>query len=125
MSLDVYLKGEEKEVECVCSCCYHTHTKIERAQLYEANITHNLGAMAGVAELYYHLWRPEELGITKAFELIRPLKEGLALLKSNPDKFYPYNPTNGWGAYTNLVTFVEEYLAACEEYPEATVEASR
>ena len=34
---------------------------------YSANITHNLGKMAEEAGIYKHLWRPEEIGITKAW----------------------------------------------------------
>lgn len=93
--------------------------------MYSANITHNLGKMAGEAGIYRHLWRPDEIGITNACELIEPLRIGLATLKADPDKFAPYNPENGWGNYGNLVTFVEAYLKACEENPAAQVTVSR
>ena len=45
MSLDVYLYSE----------CYVEPIDI---RLFSANITHNLNTMA-----YYHLWRPEEIGM--------------------------------------------------------------
>lgn len=93
--------------------------------VYDGNITHNLGKMADAAGIYQHLWRPEELGITQAKGLIEPLTEGLALLRADPDRFKSHNPPNGWGDYDGLVRFVSEYLAACTEYPEATVRASR
>lgn len=94
-------------------------------EVYWANITHNLNKMAGDAGIYEHLWRPDEIGITKAAELIEPLRAGLALLKSDPSRFKKFNPENGWGTYDGLVAFVEKYLAACEEYPAATVRVSR
>lgn len=107
MSLDVYL------------------TKVMPTDVYWANITHNLNKMADAAGIYKHLWRPDEIGITKAAQLIEPLREGLALLKSDPEKFEQYNSSNGWGLYEHFVPFVEKYLAACEEHPDADVKVSR
>lgn len=97
----------------------------EGEEVFSRNITHNLGKMAETAGLYSYLWRPEEAGITKARELIRPLMVGLHCLKSDPDHFRTFNPSNGWGSYEDLVEFVEAYLAACKEYPEAEVTVSR
>lgn len=125
MSLDVYLEGPAETVTCVCSECDHEHTRVVRATLYQANITHNLGAMAEEAGLYMWLWRPDELGVTCARELIEPLKAGLALLRSDPAKYEAFNAPNGWGLYKHFVPFVAKYLAACEEYPEATARACR
>lgn len=107
MSLDVYL------------------TAMRPVDVYEANITHNLDDMAEEAGIYKHLWRPEELGITKACELIQPLRDGLALMVSDPPRFQKHNAPNGWGLYEHFVPFVRKYLAACEEYPDATVRVSR
>jgi hypothetical protein len=94
-------------------------------EVYSANITHNLNQMADAACIYHHLWRPDEIGITKAGQLIEPLRAGLVLLRSNPEIFKKYNPENGWGNYEGLVRFVENYLEACERYPGAEVYASR
>lgn len=92
---------------------------------YHANITHNLNRMALEAGLYNALWRPDEIGITTASQLIEPLRTGLEKLKGSPSYFQHYNPDNGWGDYYGLVSFVERYLNACEEYPDARVSASR
>lgn len=100
---------EQYETECV----------------YSANITHNLNVMADKAGIYNHLWRPEELGITKAAELIEPLKEGYLLLCHYPDQFVKFNPANGWGTYEGLVNFVLNYLRACVQYPQADVSVWR
>jgi len=94
-------------------------------EVYSANITHNLGRMAKEAGIYMHLWRPDELGITKAHQLIEPLRKGLDVLKAEPDRFKALNPPNGWGSYDGLVRFVEGYLAACIAKPEATVDVDR
>jgi len=108
MSLDVTL---------TCSHCGST--------CYDANITHNLGEMAGEAGIYKFLWRPDEVGITHAEGLIAPLTNGLELLKADPEKFEAFNASNGWGLYCNFVPWVEKYLAACVKYPRAKVYVSR
>lgn len=97
----------------------------ESRQAYHGNITHNLGQMAEEAGIYKHLWRPEELNITKAKELIDPLREGLHRLKMDPERFKKFSPDNGWGTYDGLIKFVTNYLDACYEYPESTVETWR
>ena len=94
------------------------------SEVYSANITHNLNKMATEAGIYYHLWRPDEIGIKYASELIEPLEIGLALLNSDPARFKQFNPSNGWGDYDGFVRFVTNYLHACKEYPGATVSAS-
>jgi hypothetical protein len=93
--------------------------------IYSANITHNLGKMASEAGIYQALWRPEEIGITRAFQLIEPLRSGLERLRQQPDHFKQFNPENGWGDYDGLVRFVEQYLEACEDYQTAVVSVSR
>jgi hypothetical protein len=107
MSLDVYL--------------YET----QPVDIYEANVTHNLGAMAEAAGIYKEIWRPDEIGIEHARQLIEPLRAGLALLVADPDRFSKLNPENGWGSYEGLVSFVRQYLAACEGHPDAGVRVWR
>lgn len=107
MSLDVYL------------------THVQKVTIFEQNITHNLGKMAGEAGIYMHLWRPEELGITKAGELIVPLRKGIEMMEADPDRFIAFNPANGWGSYARFMPWLKRYLEACEDYPDADVEVSR
>lgn len=102
-----------------------TLTAVRTTTVYDANITHNLTGMAEAAGIYKHLWRPEELGITKASELIAPLREGLARLEAEPEKYKAHNSPNGWGMYEHFVPFVRNYLAACEANPDAEVHADR
>ena len=106
MSLDVYLIGGNGEC-------------------YSANITHNLGAMASEAGIYELLWRPDEIGVTTAAELIDPLRAGLHRLVERPTHFEQFNAPNGWGLYKNFVPFVAKYLEACVANPGAKVEVSR
>ena len=107
MSLDVYL---EKRMP---------------TRVYEGNVTHNLTQMADEAGIYQALWRPEEIECHIAEHLILILEAGLENLKSNPDYFKKYNPENGWGSYEVLINFVEEYLKACKENPDAKIRVWR
>lgn len=107
MSLDVYLNA------------------VRPTTIFTRNITHNLNRMAEAAGIYKHIWRPEELNIKTAGELIEPLTAGLARLKANPAYFSQFNPANGWGNYDILVDFVDTYLDACIADPDATIEVSR
>ncbi len=94
-------------------------------EVYEANITHNLNNMAHAAGIYHHLWRPDEIDIEYARELIEPLEGALIKLKLAPEHFKKFNPENGWGDYEGLVAFVETYLHACNAHPSARVGVSR
>jgi hypothetical protein len=124
MGLDVYLIGKEKEVECTCSCG-HKHTKTETEEFYWSGITHNLNQMASEAGIYECLWRPDEHDFKKAKDIIEPLESGLKKLKANPKHFKKFDSPNGWGKYTDFVPWVEQYLNACKEFPEAEISVSR
>lgn len=94
-------------------------------EVYSANITHNLNRMAEEAGIYKHLWRPDEIGITKASQLIDPLRSGLASMIADPKRFEAHNPANGWGSYDGFVPWIQQYLSACEDHPNADVRVSR
>lgn len=101
--------------------------EIETDIMFHRNITHNLGKMAAQADLYYALWRPEELvpEVSLAADLIPYLESGLDFLKDGPDFYKSFNPENGWGDYEGLVEFVENYLKACKQYPDCEINVSR
>jgi len=98
---------------------------IDDEEVYAANITHNLNDMAEAAGIYMHLWRPEELGITKAAELIEPVETGLADIVARPSYYEQYNAKNGWGLYKNFVPWIAKYIEACKRHPEAIVSVFR
>jgi hypothetical protein len=125
MSLDVYLVGPECKSKCSCPTCFNEHEKTDQPEYYWSNITHNLGQMAEKAGLYKYLWRPEEVNISTAKELIPRLTNGLEELLKHPDYYKKFNPDNGWGDYDGLVKFVTDYLTACVCHPDAIVRASR
>lgn len=107
MSLDVYL------------------TEVRPCNVYSANITHNVNKMAREAGIYEALWRPEEIGVTKARQLVPLLEAGLTVLLNDPERFRKFNPENGWGSYEGLCDFVARYIGACNEAPDAEVRVSR
>lgn len=117
----------------------------DREEFYSANITHNLNTMAEQAGIYEALWRPhrlredcpkhfknhqeeyafEESVTCYAKDIIPVLEEGLQKLKSDPAHYRKFDSPNGWGLYQNFVPFVEKYLEACKEYPEAKISVNR
>ena len=113
MSLDVYLDANE------CAHCGRCDV------VFQANVTHNLNAMAEEAGIYGAVWRPEENGITTAGQLVEPLRSAIQAMKTDPDRFKKHNPANRWGNYVDFLRWLERYLAACEENPTATVRAWR
>lgn len=145
MSLDVYLyqpnpeysewqerknnsvaeAGEMKGIVPLVEQYYEDRKPDQFNQVYSANITHNLAKMAEAAGIYKHLWRPEELGIILARDLIEPLTEGLNKMKADPDYYKQFNASNGWGLYEHFIPWIGEYLGACMQYPEAEISVSR
>ncbi len=119
MSLDVYLIRKKFVTYDMV-----TFTE-EEEEVYSDNITHNLNKMAEAVGLYQHLWRPDEIGITKASQLIEPLIIGLKKLREDQLYLETLNPSNGWGSYEGLVKFVRLYLDACKEFPDAEVKIWR
>lgn len=120
MGLDVYLNQKKHVSYDDCKTF-----KVEIEEVFNWHITHNLGKMADEACVYEALWRPEELKIDTAKDLIPLLEKGLEKLKIDPSYFRSFNPTNGWGSYEGLVDCVENYLSACKQYPNAEIEVSR
>lgn len=140
MSLDVYL-NRKRYLSYDEGKTYTEDTE----QVYWANITHNLNTMAAEAGIYEALWRPhrlkegynisendhqaewkfEEENTTLAKDIIPLLEKGLSDLKTRPEYFEKFNSPNGWGMYEHFVPFVEKYLEACKEYPDAIIEVSR
>ena len=106
MSLDVYLKEDGTEV-------------------WSGNVTHNLNRMANAAGLYWSVWRPGEMNIDRARQMILILRDGLARLESDPERYQKLNPPNGWGSYRSFLAWLHRYLAACIEHPNARISVWR
>jgi hypothetical protein len=93
--------------------------------VWSFNITHNLTEMASALGVYEALWRPEEIGIKYARDLIEPLKKADKELSENGYSYDKYNPDNDWGTREGLTKMVREYLEACKAYPNALIHISR
>jgi hypothetical protein len=102
-----------------------TLTAVRKTAVFDANITHNLTTMAEKAGIYEYLWTPEKIGIEHAAELIEPLSAGLKLMKEKPEYFKQFEPENGWGSYHDFVPWIENYIKACKENPDAGIEVRR
>lgn len=98
---------------------------LDNNEVFSANITHNLGKMASEAGIYKQVWRPEETSIQHAKDLIPHLEKGIETLKAYPEHFIRLDAHNGWGKYKHFVPWLEEYLAACKNNPEADVNTWR
>lgn len=98
--------------------------KAKPTEVYSANITHNLNRMAREAGIYEACWRPEEKDYKYARDIIPILEEGLRKMKEDPDHYKTFNASNGWGSYDNFVPWVERYLNACKENPDAEIHVS-
>lgn len=94
-------------------------------ELFEAGITHNLNKMAEAAGIYESLWRPDEINVTCARDIIDRLSLGLDKLKRDKEYYSKFNSPNGWGMYEHFVPFVENVLNACIKHPSALIHASR
>lgn len=108
---------EQKPASLVLSLC----TPGTSQEVYWDVITTHLEPMAKEAGVADQLWRPGQLGVTVAAQLVEPLENGLALLKSDPARFEPFNTTYGFGRYESFVAFVERYLENCKQWPDAKV----
>lgn len=95
------------------------------AEVYSANITHNLNTMAMRVGVYAHLWRPDEINVTKARHLVAPLTVAVGDMVSGRDYLHRFNQSNGWGSYDGLLEFIQQYRDACERFPDADVSVSR
>lgn len=100
-------------------------TKMQPCVVHHQNITHNLNKMAAAGGFYEAVWRPEEVGITQASQLIPILRKAIADMEDRPEFYKQFDSSNGWGTYKHFLPWLREYLAACVEYPDATVEADR
>lgn len=118
MSLDFSLYEEDT---AICGHCGYK-ISIMGEELFERNITHNINGMAMSAGIYKILWHPEDVkSIVYAKDMVRPLTEGLRILKAEPERFERLRPENGWGTYESFMGFVEAVISACIEYPKALV----
>ncbi len=125
MSLDVILELRPSRPEKFEDCLQILKAGSIGIEVYTDNITHNLCEMAQAAGIYYSLWRPEEIDFCYARQLIAPLRAALKRLQERPNYFKTFDATNSWGTYNDLVRFIENYLDACQQWPDANIKVWR
>lgn len=120
MSLDVSLSVDKIE-------SYDGGKTFKEAEewVFDANITHNLTKMADAAGIYQALWSPLENGWAKAKDISESVEKGLKDMKERPEHYKQFNASNGWGLYKHFIPWIEEYLNALKEYPNAKISISK
>jgi hypothetical protein len=107
-----------------CDCC-------GRGDIVDDfNITHNLADMAkavkiGNINLYQVLWRGDEHGFTTTKSIVTPLQIALTKLAKGENEYSNYNSQNGFGAYQNLLLFVNTLLLCAKSNPSCVLEFDR
>jgi len=87
----------------------HEHGDV---RVFDKNVGGSLEDLAISADLYQYIWRPDEIGIDKASQLLGPLITGYQRLKEHKT----------WSVqYDRLCCLVSEYIIVCGEHPDATV----
>jgi hypothetical protein len=86
------------------------------------NITHNVNGMWREAGIYEDLYRSEGKTVS---EILPNLEAGLALMKTEPERFKPHSASNGWGTYEQAVPWLEDFIEQIKEYPDGVIGISR
>lgn len=94
-------------------------------KLYTRYVTHNLGKMARELGVYEYLWRPDEIGVVQAKQLIKLLGVAIDNIRDRKAHYRTFNPPNGFGTMEGFIDFMIDYLKACRTYPDAFVNACR
>jgi len=95
-------------------------TAVRMVNVFELNISHYYRPIAANAGIDQYIWRPFELGINKAEQLIEPLQIGLTLLETVPAQFETFHGEN----FNQFVGQLRTYLEACKANPNAEVSAT-
>jgi hypothetical protein len=94
-------------------------------EVFSTNITHNLNNMAKACGVYYACWRPYEINCNKAKHILPMLKDAVEVLKADKEHYKKFDSKNGWGTYEEFLPWLESYVTACENYPDAKIDVSR
>jgi|DEB0MinimDraft_10_1074344.scaffolds.fasta_scaffold92653_3 hypothetical protein len=93
--------------------------------VWHGNITHNLNVMADKAGIYMEVWRPNEIGVKKAFDIVSALGKAIKDLQTRPSYYRKYNPKNNWGSYETFLEFIKQYQFNCKKYPNSMIGVCR
>ena len=99
--------------------------EVRKTEVFETNITHNCAAMAKEAGIYGDLWHPQKNMAKYARDIVDNIKRGYNVMRANPDHYRSFEPENGWGLYDQFLAWLEYYIYALEQHPDAEIEVSR
>ena len=99
--------------------------KTTEVEVFESNITHNLGKMATELGVYALIWRHEESGVESAACLLGPVAAAIDELRTRPEHYDQFDAANGWGTRVHMMKFLQEIQSAAREHPDATVHSRR
>lgn len=117
MSLDITLSMIPSD-PIPCECC--GQDTLGAVEVFDANITHNLGRLAMLVGIYEILWGIDNSAKTTAREITDRLMMGIIELKENPD-YYRESDDTDWGTYDQFVPWLERLFHACIEFPDAII----
>ncbi len=84
-----------------------------------------LWRMAEQGGFYGYVWRPEQMRVTKSSQMAVHLRRAIAWMESHRGDAPVFSGMGGPGGHARLLQSLREYLAACEEFPDADIEVSR
>jgi hypothetical protein len=122
--LQIELKAASKRKACVCSCCGNRHRVwVEGEVLYKLELPYTLKVMSSKVSLpfYKALWEPNGNVKRTAGGLLRSLKQGLVILKTNFNYFHDLEEPNSEYGCIHLIEIVTGYIAACDKFKEAKI----
>lgn len=67
----------------------------------------------------------QQLPTPRARDILPLLRQGLAAIRADYPTFIALEPENKWGSMATFLPWIEKYIKACNEYPDALVRVSR
>lgn len=90
------------------------------------NLTYNLSKMLNLAFEVGPGAHFSDLWINKtAEECEQGVRDAVARMEADPERYKQENPSNGWGTYEVALEHLIGFLEVCREYPRAKVKMHR
>lgn len=112
---------EEADFEEAMDTALQGKTEIMGSRIVTYIFPRDYRMLAARAGIFEELWKPESKGITKAHQLVLPLRAAMLLLEQEPAWFHK-KQTNQVHGYNHFKTLVSAFLTNCERYPNAILD---
>lgn len=128
--------GSMADAAGIYEACWHPEELMDKEAAFEIRRLEDAYFSDQKPENRHYYDRAQEMrdeleAKVRAHHLIPVLRDGIAKLKADPAKYKIYEPKpdphtgEPWGQLKHFVPWLEKYLAACEEHPDALVRVSR